>query len=77
VSVRFSSLSFGEKGRLTVRSEPTGKHRKHPGGRGLAGGQHHHRINFGKADLSSLIILSGRRSAREKGGNDIERQVEI
>merc|ERR1712071_123932 len=25
-----------------------GKHRKHPGGRGLAGGQHHHRINFGK-----------------------------
>lgn len=25
-----------------------GKHRKHPGGRGLAGGQHHHRINFDK-----------------------------
>ena len=23
-----------------------GKHRKHPGGRGLAGGQHHHRILF-------------------------------
>ncbi|OAJ36523.1 ribosomal protein L18e/L15 [Batrachochytrium dendrobatidis JEL423] len=23
-----------------------GKHRKHPGGRGLAGGQHHHRINM-------------------------------
>ena len=23
-----------------------GKHRKHPGGRGNAGGQHHHRINF-------------------------------
>lgn len=21
-----------------------GKHRKHPGGRGLAGGQHHHRV---------------------------------
>ncbi|CAM2115487.1 unnamed protein product [Caretta caretta] len=25
-----------------------GKHRKHPGGRGNAGGMHHHRINFDK-----------------------------
>lgn len=25
-----------------------GKHRKHPGGRGNAGGEHHHRINFNK-----------------------------
>ncbi len=25
-----------------------GKHRKHPGGRGLAGGQHHHRIHMDK-----------------------------
>jgi len=25
-----------------------GKHRKHPGGRGNAGGAHHHRINFDK-----------------------------
>ncbi|RCI13321.1 60s ribosomal protein [Ophiocordyceps polyrhachis-furcata BCC 54312] len=25
-----------------------GKHRKHPGGRGLAGGQHHHRTNMDK-----------------------------
>merc|ERR1711872_116537 len=25
-----------------------GKHRKHPGGRGNAGDQHHHRINFDK-----------------------------
>ena len=25
-----------------------GKHRKHPGGRGMAGGQHHHRINMDK-----------------------------
>uniref|UniRef100_A0A0X3Q0C6 Large ribosomal subunit protein uL15 n=1 Tax=Schistocephalus solidus TaxID=70667 RepID=A0A0X3Q0C6_SCHSO len=25
-----------------------GKHRKHPGGRGNAGGEHHHRINFDK-----------------------------
>merc|ERR1711865_461053 len=27
-----------------------GKHRKHPGGRGNAGGQHHHRINFHKTE---------------------------
>ena len=25
-----------------------GKHRKHPGGRGNAGGMHHHRVNFDK-----------------------------
>ena len=25
-----------------------GKHRKHPGGRGMAGGQHHHRTNMDK-----------------------------
>ena len=25
-----------------------GKHRKHPGGRGMAGGQHHHRIYMDK-----------------------------
>merc|ERR1711970_331285 len=25
-----------------------GKHRKHPGGRGNAGGQHHHRVHFDK-----------------------------
>ena len=25
-----------------------GKHRKHPGGRGYAGGMHHERINFNK-----------------------------
>jgi large subunit ribosomal protein L27Ae len=26
----------------------SGKHRKHPGGRGNAGGMHHHRINYDK-----------------------------
>lgn len=26
----------------------SGKHRKHPGGRGNAGGEHHHRINMDK-----------------------------
>merc|ERR1712161_33303 len=58
----FSRLSSGEASRLFTM--PTtlhkkrghvsaghgriGKHRKHPGGRGNAGGQHHHRINFDK-----------------------------
>lgn len=40
-----------------------GKHRKHPGGRGNAGGQHHHRINFDKyhpgyfGKVSQLLIF--------------------
>ncbi|RUS33935.1 ribosomal protein L18e/L15-domain-containing protein [Jimgerdemannia flammicorona] len=34
--------------RRTVGKLWHSKHRKHPGGRGLAGGQHHHRINFDK-----------------------------
>jgi len=33
---------------LTLKICFLGKHRKHPGGRGNAGGQHHHRINFDK-----------------------------
>lgn len=32
----------------TLFSFATGKARKHPGGRGNAGGMHHHRINFDK-----------------------------
>lgn len=35
-------------GVLQVMYFVSGKHRKHPGGRGNAGGQHHHRINFDK-----------------------------
>ncbi|XP_070277424.1 large ribosomal subunit protein uL15-like [Myotis yumanensis] len=31
-----------------------GKHRKHPGGRGNAGGLHHHRINFDKYHLGDF-----------------------
>jgi large subunit ribosomal protein L27Ae len=33
---------------VTAGHGRVGKHRKHPGGRGNAGGQHHHRINFDK-----------------------------
>ncbi|KAF6051608.1 60S ribosomal protein L28 [Candida parapsilosis] len=35
------SIFIAGKGRI-------GKHRKHPGGRGMAGGQHHHRTNLDK-----------------------------
>ena len=45
----------GEESSLTLRfprrvpsRRIAGKHRKHPGGRGNAGGQHHHRIMFDK-----------------------------
>eukprot|EP01088_Endostelium_zonatum_P001057 TRINITY_DN11334_c0_g1_i1.p1 TRINITY_DN11334_c0_g1~~TRINITY_DN11334_c0_g1_i1.p1 ORF type:complete len:149 (-),score=23.87 TRINITY_DN11334_c0_g1_i1:80-526(-) len=36
------------RGTTQVGYGRVGKHRKHPGGRGNAGGQHHHRINFDK-----------------------------
>ena len=31
------------RGHVSAGHGRVGKHRKHPGGRGLAGGQHHHR----------------------------------
>ena len=36
------------RGNVSCGQGRVGKHRKHPGGRGNAGGQHHHRINFDK-----------------------------
>ena len=33
-----------KRGHVSAGHGRVGKHRKHPGGRGLAGGQHHHRI---------------------------------
>ncbi|BFZ60866.1 60S ribosomal protein L28 [Saitoella coloradoensis] len=36
------------RGHVSAGKGRVGKHRKHPGGRGLAGGQHHHRTNFDK-----------------------------
>ncbi|KAH6917778.1 ribosomal protein L18e/L15P [Coprinopsis sp. MPI-PUGE-AT-0042] len=36
------------RGHVSAGNGRVGKHRKHPGGRGLAGGQHHHRTNFDK-----------------------------
>ncbi|KAK9379403.1 60S ribosomal protein uL15 [Kockiozyma suomiensis] len=36
------------RGHVSAGHGRVGKHRKHPGGRGLAGGQHHHRTNIDK-----------------------------
>jgi len=37
-----------KRGHVTAGHGRVGKHRKHPGGRGNAGGLHHHRILFDK-----------------------------
>merc|ERR1719253_2187407 len=37
-----------KRGHVSAGHGRVGKHRKSPGGRGKAGGQHHHRINFDK-----------------------------
>eukprot|EP00395_MALV-II_sp_L67-2_P000332 gene331-265_t len=37
-----------KRGHVSAGHGRIGKHRKHPGGHGMAGGQHHHRINFDK-----------------------------
>jgi len=36
------------RGHVSAGHGRVGKHRKHPGGRGLAGGAHHHRTNMDK-----------------------------
>merc|ERR1712224_850087 len=37
-----------KRGHVSAGHGRIGKHRKHPGGAGNAGGQHHHRINYDK-----------------------------
>lgn len=37
-----------KRGHVSAGHGRVGKHRKHPGGRGNAGGQHHHRIMMDK-----------------------------
>ena len=39
---------YYSRGHVSAGHGRVGKHRKHPGGRGLAGGQHHHRTNMDK-----------------------------
>merc|ERR1711939_913739 len=47
---RFSNTRK-HRGHVSAGHGRVGKHRKHPGGRGLAGGQHHHRTNFDQYHL--------------------------
>ncbi|AOA62919.1 60S ribosomal protein L28 [Komagataella phaffii CBS 7435] len=44
---RFSATRK-HRGNVSAGKGRVGKHRKHPGGRGKAGGQHHHRTNMDK-----------------------------
>ncbi|KAI1025110.1 hypothetical protein LB504_009809 [Fusarium proliferatum] len=46
-NLRWTDLLFS-RGHVSAGKGRVGKHRKHPGGRGLAGGQHHHRTNMDK-----------------------------
>lgn len=39
---------FYSRGHVSAGHGRVGKARKHPGGRGMAGGQHHHRTNIDK-----------------------------
>ena len=67
-----SRLSKNRKrrGHVSCGHGRIGKHRKHPGGRGNAGGQHHHRIMmdkyhpgyFGKVGMRMFHL---KRSAKE------------
>lgn len=44
-----TNLSFSRsRGHVSAGYGRVGKHRKSPGGRGMAGGQHHHRTNIDK-----------------------------
>ncbi|KAK5656124.1 hypothetical protein OQA88_4884 [Cercophora sp. LCS_1] len=53
------------RGHVSAGKGRVGKHRKHPGGRGMAGGQHHHRTNldkyhpgyFGKVGMRRFHLL--------------------
>lgn len=55
-----------KRGHVSAGHGRIGKHRKHPGGRGNAGGQHHHRIMmdkyhpgyFGKVSTSCVLGCS-------------------
>lgn len=56
------------RGHVSAGQGRIGKHRKSPGGRGMAGGQHHHRTNldkyhpgyFGKLGMRQFHLLKNR-----------------
>jgi large subunit ribosomal protein L27Ae len=45
---RVKPKNLKKRGAISAGHGRVGKHRKHPGGRGNAGGQHHHRTYFDK-----------------------------
>ncbi|XP_010674592.2 60S ribosomal protein L27a-3 [Beta vulgaris subsp. vulgaris] len=47
MTIRFKK-NRKKRGHVSAGHGRVGKHRKHPGGRGNAGGMHHHRIMFDK-----------------------------
>ena len=57
-----------KRGHVSAGHGRVGKHRKHPGGRGNAGGQHHHRTlmdkyhpgYFGKVGMRQFRVLKNR-----------------
>ncbi|KEG02702.1 ribosomal protein L27a, putative [Plasmodium vinckei vinckei] len=61
-----------KRGHVSAGHGRIGKHRKHPGGRGKAGGLHHMRINFdkyhpgyfGKVGMRHLNLLKNRKFCR-------------
>ena len=58
-----------KRGHVSAGHGRIGKHRKHPGGRGNAGGQHHHRTlfdkyhpgYFGKVGMRQFHVLKNRK----------------
>ena len=73
LTANFSSAGLKKnrkkRGHVSAGHGRVGKHRKHPSGRGNAGGQHHHRIlfdkyhpgYFGKVRSIGLFLRSARR----------------
>merc|ERR1712166_1244866 len=64
------------RGQVCMGYGRVGKHRKHPGGRGNAGGQHHQRINFFKYH-PGYFGKSGIRIFRQHRNRDFSPSINI
>ena len=56
---RLTLYFYYSRGHVSAGHGRVGKHRKHPGGRGMAGGQHHHRTNIDKYHPGYFVSLPG------------------
>ena len=56
-----------KRGHVSAGHGRVGKHRKHPGGRGNAGGQHHHRIMMDKYHPGYFGKVRARRGVLSPG----------